>query len=92
MKDNLEANELGHHFHDKGPGDDCVQYFMKRHRLTLKKAGVMQVARIFFNSDPFVIYMVSTHFLDAEVTRLGIGDQPECFWNLDESGFPTDPS
>lgn len=45
VSDYLEANELSHHFDGKAPCPDRVQYFMKRHRLSLKKAGLMQVAR-----------------------------------------------
>ena len=30
--------------------------------------------------------------LAKEVERLGIEGRPECFYNCDESGFPTDPS
>ncbi|KAG0713046.1 hypothetical protein GWK47_017093 [Chionoecetes opilio] len=41
----LEANELGHLFNDKPPGDDWIINFMGRHRLSLKKAGLMQKAR-----------------------------------------------
>ncbi|KAG0729343.1 hypothetical protein GWK47_030577 [Chionoecetes opilio] len=41
----LEANELGHLFNDKPPGDDWIINFMGRHRLSLKKAGLMQIAR-----------------------------------------------
>lgn len=41
-------------------------------------------------ADPFVIYGFYG-LLQKEVERLGIGDKPEYFWNLDESGFPPDP-
>lgn len=37
--DYLEANELGHVFDDKKPGDDWANNFMRRHKLSLKKAG-----------------------------------------------------
>ena len=30
--------------------------------------------------------------MEAEVNKLGIAGRPECFWNLDESVFPTDPT
>ena len=30
--------------------------------------------------------------LQKEIERLEIQDKPECIWNLDESGFPHDPS
>ncbi|KAG0716222.1 hypothetical protein GWK47_010228 [Chionoecetes opilio] len=89
--DYLEANELGHLFNDKPPGDDWIINFMGRHRLSLKKAGLMQIARKNVTSDPFVIYGFYS-MLEKEIERLGIANRPECVWNLDESGFPTDPS
>ena len=91
VHDYLEANNLSYLFNYKRPGDDWTSNFMKRHRLTLKKAGLMQIARKNVTSDPFVIYGFYD-LLEAEVKRLGIEDRPECVWNLDESGFPSDPS
>lgn len=89
--DYLSANELTPLFHGKKPGYDWAKNFMERHKLSLKKSGLMQIARKNVTSDPFVIYGFYS-MLEDEVNRLGIGDRPECFWNLDESGFPTDPS
>ena len=63
------------------------QLFM-RHCLGLKKGGQMQLARKNVTSDPFVVYSFY-EMLDKEVKRLGIADKPECFYNCDESGFPT---
>lgn len=87
----LEANELGHVFDDKKPGDDWANNFMRRHKLSLKKAGLMQIARKNVTSDPFVIYEFYS-LLERTVNQLGIANRPECIWNLDESGFPSDPS
>lgn len=91
VHDYLCANEITHLFKDKPPGYDWTKSFMDRHRLTLKKHGLMQLARKNVTSDPFVIYGFYS-LLEAEINRLGIAGRPECFWNLDESGFPTDPS
>ena len=50
----------------------------------------MQLARKNDTSESFVVYGFY-EMLDKEVKRLGIADKPECFYNCDESGFPTDP-
>lgn len=87
----LIANEMNVPFTDSAPGKDWAFKFMQRHSLVLKKAITMQIARKNVTSDPFVIYGFYD-ILEAEVQRLGIADRPECVWNLDESGFPMDPS
>lgn len=89
--DYLMTSELTHLFHGKIPSYDWAKSFMERHKLSLKMSGLMQIARKNVTSDPFAIHWFYS-MLEAEVHRLGIGDRPECFWNLDESGFPTDPS
>lgn len=71
------------------PGLDWTRAFLKRHRLSMKKGGQMQIARKNVTSDPFVIYRFY-ELLNKEVERLGIKDKPECVFNCDESGFPTD--
>ncbi|KAK8372578.1 hypothetical protein O3P69_016275 [Scylla paramamosain] len=51
----------------------------------------MQLARKSVTSDPFVIYGFYD-MLEKEMDRLNIKDRPECIYNLDETGFPMDPS
>lgn len=65
--------------------------FMKRHRITLKNRGMIQLARKSVTSDTFVIYGFY-NLIKSEMERLQIPDRPECLWNLDEMGFPLDPS
>ena len=91
VADYVLANEIITNFSDDKPGYDWLQGFMHRHGLALKKGGVMQIARKNVTSDPFVIYGFYD-LLESEIERLGIRDRPECFWNLDETGFPSDPS
>ena len=91
VKEYVVANGIETSFKNNTPGYDWAVSFMKRHRLSLKKSGLMQIARKNVTSDPFVIYGFYD-MLQKEVERLGIKDHPECFWNCDESGFPTDPS
>ncbi|XP_066946101.1 uncharacterized protein [Macrobrachium rosenbergii] len=59
--------------------------------MTLKTGGMMQLAKKSVTSDPFVIYGFYD-LLKDEMERLEISDRPECIWNLDETGFPLDPS
>ncbi|KAL7637132.1 UNVERIFIED_CONTAM: hypothetical protein RMT77_012890 [Armadillidium vulgare] len=51
----------------------------------------MQLTRKNVTPDSFVIYGFYS-ILEREVERLGISNRPECFLNLDESGFPKEPS
>ncbi|XP_057291107.1 uncharacterized protein LOC130613783 [Hydractinia symbiolongicarpus] len=78
-------------FKNNMPGHDWTRSFLKRHKLSLKKGGQMQLARKNVTSDPFVIYRFF-ETLNNEVERLGINDKPECVYNCAELGFPTDPS
>lgn len=91
VKDYVEANDIATPFKDGLPGYDWTVGFMKRHNLSLKRGGLMQLARKNVTSDPFVIYGFYA-LLEAEIKRLGIEDRPECIWNCDETGFPMDPS
>ena len=87
----ITANEIVTPFTDNRPGLDWVSNFLRRHNLALKKGGQMQLARRASTGDPFVIFGYYDKL--AEVIRnLGIEDRPECIYNLDETGFPTDPS
>ena len=85
----VTLKKLKTQFKDNIPGYEWTNSFLKRH--CLKKGGQMQLARKNVTSDPFVVYGFY-EMLDKEVNRLGIADKPECFYNCDESGFPTDPS
>ena len=91
VEEYIAANEIQTTFKNGKPGYDWLSSFMKRQKLTLKKGGQMQIARKNVTSDPFVVYGFY-EMLENEVKRLGIQDKPECFYNCDESGFPSDPS
>ena len=51
----------------------------------------MQLARKNVTSDPFVVHDYY-EMLKKEVEWLGIQERPECFYNCNESGFPSGPS
>lgn len=91
IHDWLEANQHNTPFNDNRPGRDWIMNFLKRHGLTLKKGGMMQLARKSVTSDPFVIYGFYD-LLEKVINDLGLADKPECIYNMDETGFPTDPS
>lgn len=91
VKDFLLANGLETVFKDGMPGYEWATAFMHRHNMTLKTGGMMQLARKSVTSDPFVIYGFY-ELLRQEMARLEIMERPECIWNLDETGFPLDPS
>ena len=91
VQDFVNVNDIASQFADGMPGYDWTVKFMDRHNLTLKKSGLMQLARKNVTSDPFVIYGFYD-MLEAEVKRLGLENRPECIWNCDETGFPMDPS
>ena len=87
----IQANEMATPFTDNRPGQDWVSKFLHRHNLTLKKGGQMQLARKALTSEPFVIFGFYDE-LEEEMRNLGIEGRSECIYNLDETGFPTDPS
>ncbi|MCL4152262.1 UNVERIFIED_CONTAM: hypothetical protein GTU68_060681 [Idotea baltica] len=91
LADYISNNEIPTRFVNNKPGKDWVFKFLQRHKLTLKKGGMMQLARKSVTSDPFVIYDFYEK-LQNEIERLGIQDRPNCIYNCDETGFPTDPS
>ena len=91
VHDYVVANEISIPFVDNRPGYEWAASFLQRHNLKLKKGGTMQLARKNVTADPFVIYGYYD-LLQGELHRLGLSNRPECIWNLDETGFPHDPS
>ena len=62
---------------------------MSRNNLSTKKANMLSAARKSSTSNPFIVNdfydVIEKHISDENL-------KPEQVWNLDESGFPTDPS
>lgn len=78
-------------FKDGIRGHDWVVSFTRRHNMTLKTGGMMQLARKSVTSYPFAIY--GFYDLLKNLMKLHkITDRPECTGNLDETCFPLDPS
>lgn len=91
MHDYIVANEFVTPFTNNKPGPDWIRCFLKRHGLTLKKGGMMQLARKTVTADPFVVYGFYDK-LEKIISEKGLENRPEAIYNMDESGFPTDPS
>ena len=56
VHDYIEVNDFNTPFPDNRPGRDWVNNFLERNGLSLKKGGMMQLARKSVTSDPFVVY------------------------------------
>ena len=82
-------NDISTPFKYDRPGRTWMKAFMKRNKLSLKKASMICISRKSNTANPFVIY----DFYDKLATIFDANPDlnPENIWNCDESGFPTDP-
>ena len=86
----IKMNKLENSHFQNGsrPGPTWMKNFMKRNRLSLKKAGMISSARISNTSNPFIIYDY------YNVLEKSFRDNPDLdadrIYNCDESGFPID--
>jgi hypothetical protein len=76
--------------HDRCPGKDWMESFMRTHHLSLKKPSPLEKARKAAESNPFRIYNFYD-IMERTVAELNLCDRPDCIWNLDESPFWIDP-
>lgn len=86
----VKQNKIKTQFKDGYPGADWFINFRKRHRLSIKKPQMVEVARK-KSLDPFVIYKYFD-LLKTTIDQLDLADKPSHIWNLDESSFCTDPT
>lgn len=87
----VQENNIQTPFKNGRPGNDWYLRFQKRHNLTIKKPEALEKTRREITSDPFIIY----DFFEkckSEMTRLNLLDKPGHIYNLDESGFVSDPT
>lgn len=73
------------------PGNVWFRNFQKRNSLSLKKPEPLESCRRQATSDPYTIY----EFYDLVkmiVDQNNLADKPSYIYNLDESGFSSDPS
>ena len=82
-------NDISTPFKYDRPGRTWMKAFMKRNKLSLKKASMICISRKSYTANPFVIY----NFYDKLATIFNANPDlnPENIWNYDELGFPTDP-
>ena len=78
-------------FKNNRPGVDWFLAFKERHNLAVKKPESLEVTRRNVTSDPFIIYDLYKQ-CESEINRLNLKSKPAQIYNLDESGFCTDPS
>ena len=90
MRANNQIEAAENQFKDGTPGRTWLKSFMKRNKLSLKKASMICVARKSNTSNPFIIY----NFFDKleEILQENLEITAEKIWNCDESGFQTDPA
>ena len=86
----VKENNLKTQFKDGYPGADWFINFRKRHRLSIKKPQMVEVARK-KSLDPFVIYEYFD-LLKTTIDLLDLTDKPSHIWNLEESSFCSDPT
>ena len=72
-------------FKNNTPGKDWIKSFLDRNGLTLKKGGMMQLARKSVTSDPFIEYGFY-YTPEAIIADKELAERPDCIFNMDESG------
>ena len=82
-------NDISTPFKYDCPGRTWMKAFMKRNKLSLKKASMICISQKSNTANPFVIY----DFYDKLATLFDANPDlnPDNIWNCDKSGFPTDP-
>ena len=56
VQEYVESNKLRTPFKNNGPGKKWVKSFMKRNRMSLKKANIISSARKSATSNPFIVF------------------------------------
>ena len=90
MRANNRNEAVENQFKDGRPGRTWLKSFMKRNKLSLKKASMICIARKSNTSNPFIIYDFFGKL--EEILQENLEITVEKIWNFDESGFPTDPA
>ena len=76
-------------FKNNKPGKDWLNCFMNRHRLSLKKAEMMCLARKSATANPFIIFDFY-EILENIISSKNLSAKQ--IWNCDESAFSSDPA
>ena len=88
VRDYVRTNIITNPFNDDTTGKDWLRNFMKRQRLSTKKATIISASRKAAIANPFTIF---DFYEVVEKIIKEKNRKREQIWNC-ESGFPTDPS
>ncbi|KAG5870973.1 hypothetical protein JTB14_006700 [Gonioctena quinquepunctata] len=86
----VQSNQLKTPFKDGRLGEDWYLSFSKRHRLSLKKAELLEASRAKQHQDPFIIHDFFDKLESIQIEN-HVMTKPNCIWNADETGFSHDP-
>ncbi|KAJ8956969.1 hypothetical protein NQ314_006625 [Rhamnusium bicolor] len=71
-------------------GEDWFLNFSKRHKLSLKRAELLEASRAKQHRDPFIVYDFFDK-LESIMRENNLLNKSSCIWNCDETGFNHDP-
>lgn len=91
VKEYVQQSGLETPFSSGKPGNVWFKNFQKRNGLSLKKPEQLEACRRKATSDPYIIYEFYD-LLEDIMNKYDLGDKPSHIYNLDESGFSSDPS
>lgn len=90
MQTYLSVNKIKTPFKDNKPGTDWLLSFRKRHSISLKMPETKQGAR-FEQFTPDIV-LPFYDLLSNEIRTNNLANKPHLIFNMDETGFPHDPS
>ncbi|KAJ8933138.1 hypothetical protein NQ314_014205 [Rhamnusium bicolor] len=85
----VESNLLKTPFKNGRPGEDWFLNFSKRHKLSLKRAELLEASRAKQHRDPFIVYDFFDK-LEIIMRENNLLNKSNCIWNCDETGFNHD--
>ncbi|KAJ8959928.1 hypothetical protein NQ314_006130 [Rhamnusium bicolor] len=86
----VESNLLKTPFKNGQPGEDWFLNFSKRHKLSLKRAELLEASRAKQHRDPFIVYDFFDK-LESIMRENNLLNKSNCIWNCNETGFNHDP-
>ena len=84
------VNDVENPFRDARPGYDWMGAFLKRHPTIVPRKTEQLSSSRARAQDPYIV-AEWFHLLETELNKAGVADRPEQIFNVDESGFVTDP-
>lgn len=90
VREFVEQQELSTPFRNNKPGDDWFRNFCRRNDLCLKRLEALEKSQRQNTFDPFLVYGFYD-VVEKKIEELNLQNKPKHIWNLDESGFSSDP-